>query len=144
MRILTTTRFLDSTFKHQNQGSQPTHTLLFSTSTGKQIYQQASLLASTLGGETERTQGIQEVLSYNTLSKNHCGFTEGDSLMFFKRWLFGSHPDGPMPETPRGPGWTLHRTFAAQGGMPRPRRILKLNIGASRLVSIPMDDHVNG
>ena len=70
--------------------------------------------------------------------------TEGNSLMFFQRWLFGSHPDGPMPETPRGPGWTLHRTFAAQGGMPRPRRILKLNIGASRLVSIPMDDHVNG
>ena len=97
-----------------------------------------------LSGGTERTQGIQEVLSYNTLSKNHCGFTEGNSLMFFKRWLFGSHPDGPMPETPRGPGWTLHRTSAAQGGMPRPRRILKLNIGASRLVSIPMDDHVNG
>lgn len=133
MRILTTTRFLDSTFNHQNQGSQPTHTLLFSTSTWKKIYQQckhqyayeASLLASTLG-ETERTQGIQEVLSYNTLSKKHC-YTEGNSLMFFKRWLFVSYPDGPMPEPPRGPGWTLHRTFAAQGGMPRPRRILKLN-----------------
>lgn len=26
-----------------------------------------------LSGGTERTQGIQEVLSYNTLSKNHCG-----------------------------------------------------------------------